>query len=245
MKLFALPKQLNALRVASITRRYVNLYKNFEKENGGMIRRDHLESLMKGWSQELLDLFSIQAQRIGATPSSDPVIFVGNHVSYVDIPLILSKTPVRFVAKAELQKWPILNSAFNRADIIFVKRESQTSRKNTTEAIRKALDDKKAVCLFPSGTTDIKELKPWKRGAFQVAKDLNIPIQPFRLTYTDLRRVAYIDDDFFFTHIFRLANSERIVGTIEFHEPILVDDPKVDAEKWWRWSQQIQPNNLK
>jgi 1-acyl-sn-glycerol-3-phosphate acyltransferase len=80
------------------------------------------------------------------------------------------------------------------------------------------------------------EEKPWRFGAFHIAKSLGIRIQPFRLAYNQMRRVAYIDDDHFALHLWQLLASENLSVTIELADPFEVGDPEQDARYWWQWS---------
>ena len=170
-------------------------------------------------------------------PARSPVLLVGNHLSYVDICTVLTTKAVSFVAKAELQKWPIIGEAAKRAGIIFVKREEKSSRTHALTSVRQYLKRTQgSLCIFPSGTTHLTEARPWRYGPFQIAKSLGIPVQPFRIAYNQMRKVAYIDKDNFALHLWQLLDSEKLSVTIEFAEPFEVDNPEADAAYWWQWS---------
>lgn len=192
------------------------------------------------WANEILSRLKVQVQQIG-TPSNEPqILFVGNHISYLDIPVLMSQVKdVSFVAKIELQRWPVFGAAAEKANTIFVKRENNGSRKAAKETIEKSLVDRMRVALFPSGTTSMNEAKPWRKGAFEIAQKTNSYIQPFRITYKPLRAVAYIDQDFFPTHLYKLCYYDQIETKIEFHDPVKVTDPEQDAVKWQNWSKGI------
>lgn len=224
--------------VATITWKHVRAFDHLKRLHGGVVPREQAEQMMASWSSDLLDLFRVEVKTSGnLDPGDGPFLYVGNHISYMDIPVILSQFPVRFVAKSELKNWPILKSAFTRADVIFVERESQNSRKQTVNVVGEALKQGKSVCLFPSGTTDISESKPWKRGAFHLAKELNVPIRPFRIRYEPLREVAYIGDDNFLTHIYALAAHKKIVCEVELDTPKYVESPQDSADALQAWTQ--------
>ena len=53
----------------------------------------------------------------------------------------------------------------------------------------------RSIAIFPSGTTSLREERPWKKGAFEIAKEASVPVQLFRIDYQPLRVSAYIDDD--------------------------------------------------
>ncbi len=204
----------------------------------GVMSAEDKQRVLCGWGKDILRILNIKITVIG-TPSSEPMLFVGNHMSYLDIPLIMSQTPTVFVAKQELASWPIFGRAIRSAGGVFVNRESAHSRKGVAEAIAPAIQKGRQIAVFASGTTSMDEEKPWRWGAFVISKRYGIPIQPFRLTYRPRRDVAYIDADFFPSHLWNLVGIPAIEAELEFHPPILaVDDPQAEATHWWQWARQ-------
>ena len=56
----------------------------------------------------LLWLLSVEVEIVGETDQSKKSnLFISNHLSYLDIPILGSKFPMRFVAKSEVESWPI------------------------------------------------------------------------------------------------------------------------------------------
>ena len=197
-----------------------------------------VEDLQRNWSQKTLAKFKVSLQVDGQIHHQRPMIFVGNHISYFDIVLLMSTVPaISFVAKKELASWPIFGHAARKTKTIFVQREKDQSRKEARAAILQALADQQRVAVFPSGTTGLAENKPWRRGIFEVAQQANALVQPFRISYEPLREVAYIDDDFFPLHLFHLMGLKKIRAKIEFHKPVRITNPEADSETWRQWSQ--------
>jgi lyso-ornithine lipid O-acyltransferase len=194
---------------------------------------------MKKWADEVLSNLNLHVLKTGASPATTPTLFLGNHISYLDIPVLISLAPVSFVAKAELKRWPLMGASAALIGTVFVQRSSKDSRRNAGSAIAACLQNRKqSVALFPSGTTTIDENQAWRWGAFEIARAYDIPIQPFRICYRPLRQAAYLDNDMFVTHLWRLMKEKRIEAFVEFHEPVRVQDPKEDSLRWWRWSRQ-------
>jgi len=192
------------------------------------------------WGQTLLDILNVHVNVIGK-PAEQPQIMVGNHVSYLDIPLLMSRTPTVFIAKRELAKWPVFGPGMAAAGTVFVDRSSAHSRRGVLDAIGPAVTkDKKCITIFPSGTTTLREETAWRWGVFLIAKRQNIPVQPFRISYRPLRAIAYIDDDTFFPHLWRLLGQERLEAEIEFHDPVEIKDPETDAAQWNRWASETK-----
>ncbi len=199
----------------------------------------NLDSEKMAWADAILQRFNLELVRVGEVRLDPSTLFVGNHISYLDIPLLLSTIPgLSFVAKQEVSNWPLFGSGARKLDTVFVKRSKNASRKNAAEAIKANLIQGKRIALFPSGTTSIDSSKAWRKGSFELAASTNSWVQPFRISYSPLRAVAYIDDDFFPTHLFRLFSSGKIDATLEFHEPVKIKDPLQDCLAWQAWAQQ-------
>lgn len=208
--------------------------KESRKENASVA------DLQKSWALETLTRFNVDLQTMGTPSNKTPLLFVGNHISYLDIVLLMAAVPrVSFVAKKELSLWPVFGTAARSLNTIFVDRGSQDSRAAARTAIREGLTAGKRITVFPSGTTTVDEAKQWRFGAFEVAHQMGAYIQPFRLTYTPLRHTAYIDNDFFPWHLYNLARGPHIQARLEFAEPQPVLDPQVDCLKWQEWSKLI------
>lgn len=205
-----------------------------------------VEELKSRWTTELLQHFNVDLEIKGKLSSAAPLVLVGNHISYLDILLVMhSGRDLSFVSKKELASWPVLGTAATKVKTIFVQRESMHSRLAARKEIQRSLvEENKRVVIFPSGTTCMSESKAWKKGAFELAYQNKIPLQAFRITYEPLRPVAYIDDDQLFTHLMELTTHSRIKAQLEFHEPVFVQDPLQDALRWQEWSRGAGPSSV-
>ena len=223
--------------LASIIR-YHRMAARCESDHGGTIPVEHLKTFLSGWARAVLPKLCLQVERVGpALPLNEPAIFVGNHLSYLDIPVLMSQAPVVFLGKAEIARWPVFGAAGRRAGMVFVKRESNGSRKDAALAIVDCLKSRSmSLCLFPAGTTSLDEGRPWRAGAFKIARLGGFPIQPFRLSYEPLEKAAFIGQDYLLPHLFRLLKAGPIRARIEFGEPRMVQDPESMARELWEWS---------
>jgi 1-acyl-sn-glycerol-3-phosphate acyltransferase len=195
-----------------------------------------VEELKSRWAFEILGIVGVQVTAKGVVSQERPTIFVGNHVSYLDIPLLMTHAPqANFVAKAELQKWPIFGHGMKEAETIFVKRESVSSRGQVRETLLEAVRAGKSVAVFPAGTTRLKEDKEWRPGAFRLAEESGVPIQAFRVRFDPLREAAYIDDDAFLPHLLNLCRYGTVKAEIEFAPPERVTDWKKSLARWHEW----------
>jgi 1-acyl-sn-glycerol-3-phosphate acyltransferase len=218
----------------------------------GMLRQTHLhlkackksegdvDTIKVQWALKLLEDLKLQVEIKGTPCKDESLLLLGNHISYVDIPLLLGHIGrLSFVAKKEVRSWPFIGPGAEHIGCVFVNRNSSSSRNEAKRTIQQAIVDGRRVVIFPSGTTSIPGQKPWKKGAFEIAHETGCLVQPFRINYTPLRKIAYIDDDFFPTHAMRLYKEKEkkpLVGQLELHDPVRITDPLKDCEYWSQWS---------
>ena len=114
-----------------------------------------------------------------------PHIFVANHNSYMDIPPIvqLKHQPIKPLGKFESSKIPIFGWIY-RAAVIMVDRSSPDKRAKSLRNLKAALHKKVSIFIFPEGTFSMTEEEPLKNfynGAFKLAIEMQVPIQPILL----------------------------------------------------------------
>ena len=112
-------------------------------------------------------------------------VFVSNHQSMFDVWLIYGWLPVIFkwLMKAELRRVPFVGIACKAAGHIFVDRKNPKAAMESMENIKKQLKDGVCTVIFPEGTrTKDGQVGRFKRGAFQIALDLKLPIIPISLS---------------------------------------------------------------
>lgn len=137
-----------------------------------------------------------------------------NHPSYLDILIMVSLQPVRFLAKAEIRKWPVLGYVAAAVGTVFVQREDQTSR----AAARSALARMKRyppLVIFPEGAIGPPDrIQPFRYGAFEVAVQGNVPILPCFIHYEE-PGIVHWGEESLFQAVWRLAgHSGGITATV-------------------------------
>lgn len=81
-----------------------------------------VEKIMSWWNRVLLELFNIQV-RVHNQGLRGPRLLVANHVSWLDISVIGSLEPTRFVAKSEIRDWPIAGALANACGTFYIRRK--------------------------------------------------------------------------------------------------------------------------
>lgn len=121
-------------------------------------------------------------------------VFVANHTSMIDVMLMLAliKKPFVFVGKKELQKLPIFGFFYRRTSIL-VDRSDAKSRKEVYDHANRRIEQGLSICIFPEGLVPSDEsvvLAPFKRGAFSIAYQHQLPILPL-VFYDCKKRFSY------------------------------------------------------
>ncbi len=196
----------------------------------------------KAWAREVLSILNFQVAVSPLPAISGPAIYVANHISYMDIPLLMATIEnCCFVSKVEIASWPLFGKAAKKIETVFVTRGSKSSHHQARREIEHELVmNKKKIVVFPAGTTTIGDEKYWRKGVFEIAKNLVIPILPVRISYSQLREVAYIDQDFFPYHLYKMGKQKNISAQVELHEPILVRDVHPELEYCRSWCNDLK-----
>lgn len=126
------------------------------------------------WSKRLLDFSGVKLKISGLenVNKNETYIFISNHCSLFDIPLLFLSIPVdtRIIYKQELEKIPIFGYMLKKSPLIAVKRDDP---RKAFESIQKSLDSIKedvSVIIFPEGTRSrTGDLGEFRRGAFNLA----------------------------------------------------------------------------
>ena len=114
--------------------------------------------------------------------ASYPVVFVFNHISYIDIPVLLKafrKQPIRILGKAEMSKVPVFGFVYRNAAIL-VDRSSTAARAKSINDLTFFIRHKISAVIAPEGTFNVtgKPLKDFYDGAFKIAIETQVPVKP-------------------------------------------------------------------
>ena len=155
--------------------------------------------------------FYIKTKFAKPLPQGTSYMLVANHSSYLD-PFVMfrvSKNPFVFVGKKEYIKVPLFGSIYKRAAIL-VDRSSSKSRWGVYERANKVIESGTSVCIFPevNYVDDTILLNPFKRGAFKLSIEHQIPIVP--MTFLDCKRKFPWSPDFGFPGELRVETFPEI-----------------------------------
>ncbi|RCS26211.1 1-acyl-sn-glycerol-3-phosphate acyltransferase [Polaribacter sp. WD7] len=151
-----------------------------------------LWKLVRIWSKVLIFSmgFRLEVQSDQEIEPDKSYMFCPNHTSLIDpfVLIVLCKNPIVFVGKQELAKIPVFGFFYKRA-VIMVDRSSIKSRKRVYEMAKKRLQNGVSMAIFPEGLVPEENviLAPFKKGAFSLAIEFEIPIVP--QVYYDCKRL--------------------------------------------------------
>ncbi|HJV90010.1 MAG TPA: lysophospholipid acyltransferase family protein [Holophagaceae bacterium] len=113
-----------------------------------------------------------------------PVIFIANHASHFDPPLLISTLPSHpvFIAKRELGRVPFLGWVIWLAGFIFIDRGNRAQAMASLAAAARRIHDGQSVVVFPEGTRSPDgTLLPFKPGGFKLAVEAGVPLVPLAI----------------------------------------------------------------
>lgn len=166
-----------------------------------------------------------------------PVLFVSNHSSWVDIPVLGGVITACFVSKEEVARWPLFGWVARLGRTVFVSRSrATTGRERDDMRARMAAGD--SLILFPEGTSsDGSRVLPFRTAFFSIAErrpgdrpeDLPL-IQPVSVVYDRLGGLptgrasrpifAWYGDMDMATHFWRLCQYTGLRATVLLHAPM-------------------------
>ena len=120
-------------------------------------------------------------------PTDVPVLYIGNHRSFVDVPITYPRCPIRtgYIAKKEMEKVPLLSTWMKRLHCLFLDRNDLKQGLKTILTAIEKVKSGISICIFPEGTRgDSDEMAPFKEGSLKIAEKAGCPIIPMAITHT-------------------------------------------------------------
>lgn len=108
--------------------------------------------LVRIWGDVCCRLLAIR-RRVKGAPPRGGFLLVSNHLSYVDILVLAAETGCRFIAKVEIDRWPIFGALCRAVDTLFVDRRLHRRLPAVIEAMQRSIENGCGLVLFAEGTT--------------------------------------------------------------------------------------------
>ncbi len=176
----------------------------FPRLNAGLRRR-----ILQSWSGHLLCILNV---KVISEPMSMPGsgIVVTNHISWLDVFVLNTIAPMRFVAKSEVRQWPLFGWLCSQAETLFIERGRARDAARINRQLVRLLHDGESLVVFPEGTTtDGKAVGSFHASLLQPAVDAEATVHPVAIRYQDEHgrhstAAAYIDDISFMTSLWNI-----------------------------------------
>jgi 1-acyl-sn-glycerol-3-phosphate acyltransferase len=199
------------------------------------VRSDTRNTITRRWCRQFLGMLGVEARVLWRHEHGMPgnVLIVANHISWLDIFVLLSFQPARFVAKADLKRLPVVGLLIANVGTLFIERErrrdTHTVNRNTVEALARG----DVVAVFPEATTsDGTGLLKFHSSLLQSAVDANAHVQPIAIRYRTPEdefclAPAYVGDLNLVESFWQVTGERRIVA--ELH--VMPAFPSADAHR--------------
>src|SRR3954453_13017928 len=187
-------------------------------------------------------LLGIRVRSIGAPIKTHPLLIVAKHSSWMDISILTSLTPVVFVAKSEIARWPLFGLLAKLQRTVFVERDRRQKTGEVNAEIGRRLAEGDPVLLFGEGTAgDGNRVLPFRSALIGAARDAvasaehvtQVWIQPLSIAYVSQQgiplgrhlrpRVGWYGKMKLVDHIGRIVRTGGVDVSVTWGEPIAYD----------------------
>lgn len=174
------------------------------------------------WSQRLLKTMAVQVEVeniLSLLPLPGNIVVL-NHISWLDVFVLNSFLPSRFVTKSDVRQWPLLGLMCQQAGCLFLQRGQARAVERMNEQLRTAIGAGDVVALFPEGTTTAgNTMKPFKPALFQAAVDSGSAVIPVALSYRDgdclfTSATAYVGEMTLIRSIINIVSQQKTIARL-------------------------------
>jgi 1-acyl-sn-glycerol-3-phosphate acyltransferase len=180
------------------------------------------------WAGDLMRILNIKL-RLSGTPPVGGAVLVANHVSWLDIHVLHSILPARFISKSEVQDWPLLGRLAKAAGTLFITREKKSDAIRVNQEMAAELRAGECLAFFPEGTTsDGQDMQTFFPSLFQPAVESGCAVIPVSIRYLNLQggpclEAAYHGETTLLQSFWRIAGLRGLVVEVRFLEGLQND----------------------
>ncbi|MFN6963490.1 MAG: lysophospholipid acyltransferase family protein [Pyrinomonadaceae bacterium] len=192
------------------------------------------ETVFTLWAKSFVAVSNMKIEIVGQPPKP-PFFLVSNHLSYVDVGALRAVVRGVFVAKREIEDWPLAGRLVRDMGNIFIDRQNRRDIPRAGELITERLKMGQGVIVFPEGTsTKGEEILPFNSSFLQFAAETDLPVSYVAISYLTpdgempaSDAVCWWDDTTFLAHLLRLFSVREYTAVLNFgDEPVRVNDRK-------------------
>ena len=183
-------------------------------------------------------ILGLDVRVLGTRAAAGSVLYVVNHSSWLDIVVLSTVLPGRFVAKKEVARWPIVGILAWLQRTVFVARERRDVGRHRDQMVA-YLEAGDSLILFPEGTSsDGMGVLGFKSALFAVAEKpiagASLRVQPVSVAYTRLNRMplgrhlrpffAWYGDMSLGGHLWRALGLGPLTAVVQLHAPVTIEE---------------------
>jgi len=190
------------------------------------LSRPQRDVRVQTWARTVLRHFAIELAIVGTPASQGPMLLVANHISWLDIVVLHAVCHCRFVAKADVKRWPFIGTLATGGGTMYMERGSRREAMRMVHRMAQALRDGDILAVFPEGTTtDGTAVLPFHSSLIQAAILADAPVQPVAIQFvhrgSGTRRpdVRYIGDESLVGSIWRTILAREVCAEVRFAGP--------------------------
>lgn len=192
------------------------------------------------WSRLLLAIAGVRVAVVGApadvelaesgvAPGSAGRMVLANHVSWVDIFAINAALPSRFVAKAEIGRWPGVGWVVSAAGTLYIERGRRHAVASMNDRVAAHLQLGETVAVFPEGTTTAGDtLLPFHSNLVAPAIEVGAEVWPVAVSYSEAgrptRAAAYIDEMTLLKSLWQIVTARGLVARVSLLPAVATPD---------------------
>jgi len=190
------------------------------------------------WARGVLRVVGVRVELRGQPPHAASML-VSNHLSYLDVALLAAHLHCVFVAKAEVDGWPVVGAMCRLADTVFVERENKRDLPRVIGAVERILGQGRRVVVFPEGTSTKGDgLLPFRPSLLAPAAVAGIPVSYAALSYRTPQgcppahlAVCWWGGMPFTGHLIGMLRLPAILARLDFGEEPIVDHDRKELAR--------------
>lgn len=189
--------------------------------------------IRRAWIRFVVPFMGIRIKQKGSVPNG-AFLFISNHRSFLDPVIALYYTSTWPLAKAEINRYPLIGYGTRLTGILFVDRDNAHSRIGARDAIAGVLARGEGVLVYAEGTTNTgATTMPLKGGSFKVAMNHKVPIVPIAIEYEDI--ADHWGGTSLLAHYIKQMGKWRTACGISFGPPIDSEDHRKALKITQNW----------
>jgi len=192
----------------------------YTKPFGGFVKQQ--------WMKMLAIILNLKINHNGSL-SKNPVVFVSNHISWLDVVALGCDRNCVFVAKNSVKKWPLIGTIAKLNGTLFINREDKKDIVKTLAKANNILASGVSIAFFPEATTtNGKVIKPFRTSLYQTAIHSSSNVQAIGIRYSDRKGkespAPYVDDETFIAHLFKVLKTPKIEVKLAYCKPVEINN---------------------